>query len=183
LSATFGVYFTLDANHATMQSDFTFSFHASQRVRFREGHLAKDWSQRYPQLFDKDDMRVLNTEHQRRYHFFEWLSAVLLFEATGYVSLVEKYTSKSHPQKITTLQQIVSQRLYEWLCEHESGQPDLFVFHPVTRDWFFCEVKGGPDRIRDNQIDWMACFASELDEQGTSSKGKIRVLCLQEVGV
>lgn len=125
----------------------------------------------------------LNTEHQRRYHFFEWLSAVLLFEATGYVSLVEKYTSKSHPQKLTTLQGIVTPKLYEWLCDNESGQPDLFVFQPVTRDWFFCEVKGGPDRIRDNQVDWMIRFAAELSEQRISSQGKTRILCLQEVGV
>ncbi len=166
-----------------MQSDFKFSLHAGQRERFRDGYLAKDLRQRYPHLFDEDDVRVLITEHQRRYHFFEWLSAVLLFEAIGYVSLVEKYTSKSHPQKLKTLQRIVPEGIYEWLCENESGQPDLFVFQPVTRDWFFCEVKGGLDRIRDNQIGWMTRFAAVLREQGISSKGKTRVLSLQEVRV
>jgi hypothetical protein len=165
-----------------MQSDFIFSFHSNQRERFRNGHLAKDWRQRYPQLFDEDDERVLSTEHQRRYHFFEWLSAVLLFEATGYISLVEKYTSKSHPQKRATLQRVLTPKIFEWLCENESGQPDLFVFQPVTRDWFFCEVKGGSDRIRDNQIDWMSRFAAALDKQSISSKSKTRILCLQEVG-
>lgn len=161
--------------------DFTFSFHSAQRERFREGMLAQDWRQRYPQLFDEDDERVLSTEHQRRYHFFEWLSAVLLFEATGYVSLVEKYTTKSHPKKREKLQELVSPSLFKWLCENEPGQPDLFVYHPLTKDWFFCEVKGGADRIRDNQIAWMSDLADVLKNEGISSKGKTRVICLREV--
>ncbi|WP_407278308.1 VRR-NUC domain-containing protein [Aromatoleum evansii] len=166
-----------------MQSDFLFSFHTDQRERFRDGTLVRDWRRRYPQIFDEDDERVLNTEHQRRYHFFEWLSAVLLFEATGYISLVEKYTSKSHPNKRKTLQQILTPKTFQWLCENESGQPDLFVFQPVTKDWFFCEVKGGSDRIRQNQIEWMDRFGSMLTEENISSNGKMRVLSLQEVNV
>lgn len=165
-----------------MQCNFIFSFHVFQRERFRDGTLVSDWRQRYPQLFDDDDERVLNTEHQRRYHFFEWLSAVLLFEATGYCSLVEKYTSKSHPEKRAKLKEILAPSLFSWLCKNESGQPDLFVYDLSTKDWFFCEVKGGADKIRSNQIEWMNQFASILHEEGVSSKGKFRVLCLQEVG-
>lgn len=164
-----------------MQTDFLFSFHSDQRKRFRDGTLVRDWRRRYPQIFDEDDERVLNTEHQRRYHFFEWLSAVLLFEATGYISLVEKYTSMSHPKKREALRNILTLKTFQWLCDNESGQPDLFVFQPVTNDWFFCEVKGDSDRIRENQIEWMGRFASVLAEQDISTKGKMRLLSLQEV--
>lgn len=165
-----------------MQCDFIFSFHMLQRERFRDGTLVREWRRRYPQLFDDDDERVLSTEHQRRYHFFEWLSAVLLFEATGYFSLVEKYTSKSHTGKRSKLKEILSPDLFTWLCENESGQPDLFVYDNSTRDWFFCEVKGGADRIRSNQLKWINQFARVLHEEGIPSRGRVRILCLQEVG-
>ncbi len=164
-----------------MECNYMFSFHVGQRDRFRDGRLIHDWRQRYPQLFDADDERVLNTEHQRQHHFFEWLSAVLLFEATGYLSLVEKYTARSHPQKRARLQEVLAPNIFDWLCNNESGQPDLFVYEPTTKDWFFCEVKGGADRIRENQDDWMKRFAAFLRKEGITTKGRTRILCLQKV--
>lgn len=166
-----------------MQCDYNFSFNKTQRERFRNGELVRDWRTRYPQLFDEDDERVLTTEHQRKYHFFEWLSAVLLFESTNYLSLVEKYTSKSHTHKKEKIQKVISPSIYDWLCKNESGQPDLFVYELITKDWFFCEVKGGPDKIRDNQVHWMKQFSIKLENEGISSAGKVRVLCLQEVNL
>lgn len=163
------------------QSTFHFSFHPRQRERFRNGSLVQEWRQRYPMLFDDDDVRILSTEHQRRYHFFEWLAAILLFEATGYVSLVEKYTAKSHASKRQAVQELLPPALFEWLSTNESGQPDLFVFHPTTQDWFFCEVKGGEDRIRDNQIKWMQCFAKILASDGIKHERRVRLLCFQAV--
>lgn len=161
--------------------DFTFPFHSGQRDRFRNGDLIREWRHRYPQIFDDDDERVLETVHQRQYHFFEWLTAVLIFESSGYCSLVAKYTTKSHPKKRTTLGELITPTLYDWLCENESGQPDLFVFHPQSKDWYFCEVKGGNDRIRPNQIKWVADFAKALAREGMSLTGRTRVAYLKKV--
>lgn len=124
-----------------MHCDYSFSFSRAQRQRFRNGALVREWRDRYPNLFDEDDERVLKTAQQRRFHFLEWLAAVLLHEATGYVSLVEKYTAKSHPEKLQRLRQCVSPALEAWLRTNESGQPDLFVYSPDREDWYFCEVK------------------------------------------
>lgn len=161
--------------------DFSFSYHPSQREKFRTGTLVQEWSHRYPNLFDDDDRRVLLTDHQKKYHFLEWLSAILLFESTGYLSFVEKYTTKSHPNKRLKLEAFLPPTLFKWLCENESGQPDLFVYQPTTRDWFFCEVKGETDRVRDNQIDWAKSLGEFLLSEGIASKRRTRVLCLQQV--
>ena len=73
--------------------DFTFTFHAAQREKFRTDRLAEEWREKYPLLFEDEDLALLRTAHQRMFHFFEGLSAILLYEATGYRSLVESYTA------------------------------------------------------------------------------------------
>ena len=161
--------------------DFSFSYHPSQRERFRDGSLVQEWLTRYPMLFDKADQGVLVTEHQRRYHFLEWLSAILLFESTGYLSFVEKYTAKSHESKRRKLQGFLQPSIFEWLCMSESGQPDLFVYEPKTGDWFFCEVKGERDKIRENQLAWAQSFNALLVKHGVPPESRTRVLCLQPV--
>ena len=55
----------------------------------------------------------------------------------------------------------------------DSGQPDLFIFREETpndpkinyedpRVWFFVEVKGPGDQVRDNQKAWWAALASRF---------------------
>lgn len=161
--------------------DLTFSFHRRQRSAFRDGSLVNQWLNRYPMLFDEYDARVLRTEQQRRYHFLEWLSAILLFESTGYLSMVEKYTAKSHPTKRERLRAILPPPVFEWLCANESGQPDLFVYHPDSGDWFLCEVKGPMDRVRDNQLEWVQRFCSLPALKQLPSAKRTRVLHLHEV--
>ncbi len=132
-----------------MATDLFFTFHSMQRSRFRDGELVNEWSGRYPELFDERDIEL--AKNQQKYHFFEWLSAVMLFEATGYLSLLEKYTTKTHPRKISKFEQVVPKEVFEYASNNQSGLPDLFCFLPNSDKWFFCEVKGGPDRIRPNQ--------------------------------
>jgi len=132
--------------------DFVFLFHPQRRERFKTGQLGKEWVQKYPDLFDSDDVRILNTEHQRKYHFFEWLSSVLLYESTGYVSLMEKYSAKSHPRKIKLISELVPAPVFDFLLNTPSGHPDLFSFDPETGEWFFSEVKGSFDTLKENQI-------------------------------
>jgi hypothetical protein len=35
----------------------------------------------------------------------------------------------------------------------EGGHPDLLLYSKDGTDWFFCEVKGGPDKLRPNQLE------------------------------
>ncbi|WP_349343553.1 VRR-NUC domain-containing protein [Marinobacter sp. MMG032] len=136
--------------------------------------LSEKWVKRYPDLFDSDDVRILTTDHQRNYHFFERLSSVLLYESTGYFSLIEKYCAKSHPRKISLFSKLVPQEVFDFLMGAPSGHPDLFSFHNQTGDWFFCEVKGAKDRLTDNQI----AMHAELESM---TGRKVRVIQLDEM--
>ena len=122
-----------------------------QRDRFKRRELLKEWYEQYPQIFDEDDFRI--TVKQPNRHFFEWLSAVLIFQSTGYLSLIEKYQFKSHPRKNDMLKEFmtsgrISPQLYDLIVNRKkygfgnSQCPDLFVYSPDRRDWFFCEAKG-----------------------------------------
>jgi hypothetical protein len=161
-----------------MTADFTFTYHTAQRERFRTGSLAEEWKERYSTIFDQADLVLVRNQPQ--YHFFEWLSAVLIYEATGWRSLVESYTAKTHPRKRETLVATVGEEIFQWIDTHGSGQPDLFSFQPGTDQWFFCEVKGGPDRERDNQRAWREEFGEllkRLKVKGT----RIRMIELKEI--
>jgi hypothetical protein len=57
-------------------ADFTFTYHPAQRERFRSSALAEEWKSRYPMIFDQADLDLVR--NQPLYHFFEWLSAVLI---------------------------------------------------------------------------------------------------------
>jgi len=162
------------------QPDFTFTYRAAQRERFRTGTLAETWRERYPELFDTEDLKLLNTPHQRTYHFFEWLSAILLYEATGYRSLVEGYTAKTHPDKRRQLERVVGPEIFQELDKRQSGQPDLFVYRMETKSWFFCEVKGPGDRMRKNQKEWIEYFSGYLQGRGITGK-RTRELRLREI--
>jgi len=132
---------------ATVQID------PAQRARWVSGGLAIEWRERYPDLFDDDDLRIATA--QPRIHFYEWLGAIVLHHTTGYLSLVEKYEFAAHARK----QQIVAQLLPPPVCDalrdRSQGRaqaPDLLMYAEDRSDWFFCEVKGPSDRLRDEQL-------------------------------
>lgn len=127
-----------------------FPYAQTQRDAFRSGRLMEEWAERYPHLFDERDVEI--TRNQLNYHFFEWLAAVLLYEATGYLSLVEKYETASHGRKIEVFRQLVPRSVYEHVLANRSGVPDLFVYAPDGSNWFFCEIKGTGDFLRPHQI-------------------------------
>lgn len=127
-----------------------FSFHPSQREKFRSGALIRLWAENYPQIFDDHDLQI--TLNQPSYHFFEWLGAILLFESLGYLSLIEKYESPKHERKINIISQVLPQEVLDFVFNNKAGLPDLFVYSPDKADWFFCEVKGLGDRLQKNQI-------------------------------
>ena len=129
----------------------TFFYSKRQRDRFKKRELMKEWYEQYPQIFDEDDFRI--TVDQPKGHYFEWLSAILIFHNSGYLSLVEKYQFKSHKRKHNILKQFASSgritaELYDLIINGKkygfgnSQCPDLFVYLPDGSDWYFCEAKG-----------------------------------------
>lgn len=150
---------------------YTFSFTQSDRDEFQLGHLAKKWRDACPAVFDDDDIRVLRTPHQRKYHFYEWLVAKKFYEEDGHISLMENYMAKSHPRKRAAIKGLVSSTIFDWLDQNKSGQPDLFVYHPQTLKWFLCEVKGPGDVIRKNQKVWLSDFQELMQREGLHESG------------
>ena len=115
--------------------------------------LAREWMRRYPHLFDEDDFRC--TRKQPTLHFWEWYAAIHIFEREGAYSLVEKYVYKNHPVKTARLASVLSQSQIDTLnanCRRTHAEPpDLFVYVPGTRRFWFAEVKVPPDSVRPNQ--------------------------------
>lgn len=63
------------------------------RARFHNGVLRREWGKKYPDMFTAIDRRI--AKNQPRRHFFKWLGAILLHEATGYRSYL-KYDCSNH---------------------------------------------------------------------------------------
>jgi hypothetical protein len=125
-----------------------FCYHPDQKTAFRDGTLGLQWAERYPKLFDEDDVRLYKS--QPAYHFYEWLGAILIFESTGYLSLIEKYGAENHPSKTPIWQALAPKALLEMDC---AGWPDLFCYSPDRKDFFFCEVKGTGDSLKPVQLE------------------------------
>ena len=155
-----------------MPIELTFLYHADQRARFADGSLVEHWFSTYKDMFDANDYRL--ARNQPGNHFFEWLAAVLFRESMGYYSLIEKYESANHPEKVATFRGLVNGELFNFAMTNRSGLPDLFVYHPETKDWFFCEVKGGSDRLSPRQRD----LHQQLEQL---SKKPVRVLWLPAI--
>lgn len=135
---------------AVQMHTFEFPFSPTQQHRFRSGELMNEWATRYPMLFDEHDMAIC--KNQPDYHFFEWLASVVLYEATGYLSAVEKYETMKHTRKFIAFKQTVPREVFDYVLSNRSGVPDLFVYAADFSDWFFCEIKGGKDFLRPHQI-------------------------------
>tara|TARA_R110002094_G_C4846687_1_gene206650 strand:+ start:207 stop:701 length:495 start_codon:yes stop_codon:yes gene_type:complete len=133
--------------------EFEFSFTRERFEDYKRGAIHSEWFEKYPQLFDQDDYRIVVNQHHLGYHFFEMLSSILLYEATGFCSLLEKYSSPSHTVKHDRLVATVPRNLLKCFNNYP-GEPDLFCYHPNRSDWFLAEVKGHKDIIRKNQRDW-----------------------------
>jgi hypothetical protein len=117
--------------------------------------LAREWRNRYPAIFDDDDLRQTKTQPAR--HFFEWFTAVHIFHATGFPSLVEKAQyGKSHPRKKKIVDRILTQpeqeKLYDICYRYGVQWPDLVVYGDHTTPVCFAEAKGPGDTLSKKQI-------------------------------
>jgi VRR-NUC domain len=73
----------------------------------------------------------------------------------GYLSLVEKYEFATHPRKQQIVAQLLPSPVRDALRDRNQGHaqaPDLLMYAEDLSDWFFCEVKGPRDRLRDEQV-------------------------------
>jgi len=133
----------------------TFPASSLQKERFAAG-LWNVWSKKYPELFDSDDEVLARNQSKDGHHFYEWLAAILIFHATGYLSLIEKYQFPKHKRKANVVSRLNSKKLdkaiqYANSKKIKSQLPDLLVYAPDFSDWYFCEVKGGSDKLSAEQ--------------------------------
>lgn len=119
--------------------------------------LARLWLEAYPGLFDEDDLRQTIT--QRAKHFYEWFTAVHIFQREGSLSLVEKYAYSNHPRKQRIVSDVIPPDQWAVLDDIRSGGvtgrevvqlPDLLVIRH-DQSFYFAEIKGPTDRLRPKQ--------------------------------
>lgn len=153
----------------------------SQKKQWRTtGDLAAEWKHRFPELFDEDDVRIVETQRKSHgAHFVEWLGAIVLHQTTGYRSLVAKYQfKKAHPHKQKIIKNVLPDPVLAALLDttkHGWTQgPDLLMYERDERGspWFFCEVKGPNDRRRASQD-------SKFEDLAAVSRKTVGVLWLK----
>ncbi len=64
---------------AELFDELRFVYGRELREQFKSGELPRIWRRDYPQLFNDKDLSL--TAKGSNYLFFEWLGAVLLYEA------------------------------------------------------------------------------------------------------
>lgn len=146
-------------------------FAPEQRERFRSGDLAREWASRFSDLFDSDDLRLALSQPNN--HFCEWLSAILIFETTGWLSLVEKYEFGSHRRKTAIVEKLLPPEVLGEMKSSKIQAPDLLIYSKDFSEWRFCEVKGPGDKIREVQ-------AEQFEKLERVSGKRIEVIYLRE---
>ncbi len=132
--------------------EWKFGYRPQQRDRFKSGELREQWAKDYPDIFDEKDMEI--AKNQPKYHFYEWLAAVLIFHTYGYLSLIELCEFPTHKRKQDVLKHLVTEEVFKLVTDHKPcfggvQCPDLLAYSPNYSDWFFCEVKGPGDKLKE----------------------------------
>lgn len=138
-------------------TEFVFPFDPSERALFtaEDSPLPVRWARRYSRLFDDDDVRIATNQapaSRGGFHYFEWRAAILLYEATGMLSLIESYQGLKHRRKQQVLRRLLTEEQRTLILNvnraHKAQAPDLLVYNEDYSTYFFCEVKGPGDRLR-----------------------------------
>jgi hypothetical protein len=119
--------------------------------------LWADWLERYPELFDEKDKQFFRNQAIFGYGFVEMLAIIFLYNATGYASIFGSFGWQTQPRKNLLVQELVSDKAWELITkmgEYHSQPPDIFAYAPDKSDFFFCEVKGPGDRLRETQVQY-----------------------------
>lgn len=138
-----------------MMKLFQLSTTENQRILFKSGNLIKTWKDIYLDIFDEDDIRLAMSQGILGYKFYEWLSAITIYNTMGYLSLLEKYEFPKHKRKHQIFKSLVPDNVFEFIMskkEKRSQCPDLLCYSKDKADWFFCEVKGKGDVFKHDQL-------------------------------
>ena len=135
-----------------------------QFEKFKSGELYEEWFRVFPELFDEDDIRVARTQAKLGAHYFEWLSALTVYQSLGYLSLIESYEFKVQKRQQKIINDLLPPDVLEIVQlpydQRKAQCPDLLCFKPDYTDWFFCEVKGPTDKLRDEQREYFSLISS-----------------------
>ena len=128
-----------------------------QRELYKAGVVWKKWLKDYPDLFDKKDKQLFENQAVFGFGFVEFLSVIFIHNATGYIPLLGSYGWKTQADKNALVREMVSNETWDLIMNqksHHSQPPDLFVYSPDKSNYFFCEVKGPGDRLRETQMQY-----------------------------
>ncbi|MCI0396317.1 MAG: hypothetical protein L0322_15445 [Chloroflexi bacterium] len=134
-----------------------------QHERFKAGELWQQWSESYPLIFDETDKERARKHAPRGYYFYEWLAAVVMYETTGYLSLVDHYQYHQGSRKNGLFRQFVGVKVADEALRIQRYYPDLLVYKPDLSDWYFVEAKGPKDSL---QLDQAGSFDKVLQLTG-----------------
>jgi hypothetical protein len=150
------------------------------KQQFKTGKLWKEWIDKYPQLFRKEDW--CENQFQLGYCFFEMLTAIQIFHSTGFLNICwGNLASKNlEEHKKAILNKRFTKDLYNLAVHggkylgHSPQPPDVFFYHPTDENlWFFCEVKGARDRLSP----WQRAYFAEIDKL---SNGRVYICRFKE---
>ena len=134
-----------------------FQFDPKEKERWKRGELIDEWFGKYPFLFDSDNWRnakfpthAERAQHEYGYHFAEWYSAIQLYKRYKLLSVVGKYTFKSHRWKWAALHMIMPRKEDRDVIIGKK-RPDLLVYTKDYSQYCFAEVKGPGDRLSAEQ--------------------------------
>jgi hypothetical protein len=126
-----------------------------QRELYKAGVLWNEWLRRYPELFDEKDQQFFRNQAVFGYGFVEALTIIFISNATGYIPIFGGFGQKTQPRKNAVIKELVSAQTWEIIMStrhYHSQPPDLFAYAPDKTNYFFCEVKGPGDRLRETQL-------------------------------
>lgn len=135
----------------------TFIITKRQKELYKAGTIWNEWLEQYPVLFDEKDRQLFRNQARFGYGFVEFLSIIFLYNATGYIPIFGSYGWSTQKHKNTLIQELVSKENWDLIMsqkKHRSQPPDLFAYSPDKTNYFFCEVKGPGDRLRDTQVQY-----------------------------
>ena len=128
-----------------------------QQELYKAGTVWNDWLIQYPELFDEKDRQLFRNQAHFGYGFVESLSIIFLHNATGYIPIFGSYGWGTQEYKNNLVKELVSEETWGLIMsqkKHRSQPPDLFAYAPDKTNYFFCEVKGPGDRLRETQIQY-----------------------------
>lgn len=126
-----------------------------QFEKIKHAQSVSKWKEIYTDIFDEDDLRLAQSQGKLGYKFYEWLSAITIYNTIGYLSLIEKYEMPLHSRKHQVFQSIIPDKVFQYIMSSKTTStqcPDLFCYNKEKTDWFFCEAKGKGDIFKDDQL-------------------------------